>query len=180
MIKTQDELWARAAQLRRHADDIHLASQANAITTFATGTYVLVKYTNQPPTRLHTQWSDPFQVLRHQNSEYTLLDLITKKQKFIHTTRLKEFRFNAEEISPIDIARRDFLEYFVEAILDHRGNPRKVSTLQFLVKWLNYAMEHNTWESWANLRLIEVLHRYLLEDEMEKLISVTEICRSPV
>ena len=174
MIQTQDELCQKAAELRRSSDELHLASQNDNITTFEIGSYVLVKYTDQPPTRLHTLWSGPFQVLNHKNSEYKLLDLVTKKEKLVHATRIKEFRFNPEEVDPLDIARRDTLEFFVEEIREHRGNPRKVSTLQFLVKWQNYTDEHNTWESWANLRLVGALHKYLRENKMTKLIPSTE------
>jgi hypothetical protein len=77
------------------------------------------------------------------------------------------------EVDPLDIARRDYLEYFVEEILEHRGNPKKVSTLQFLVKWLNYTEDYNTWEPWANLRLVGPLHKYLRANQMEKLIPST-------
>ena len=173
MIKTQDELCKRAAELRREADNAHLTSKDKVITVFETGTYVLIQYVDQPPTRLHTKWSGPFQVLGHQNSEYKLLDLITKKEKLVHSTRIKEFNFDPMEVDPLDIARRDYLEYFVEEILEHRGNPKKVSTLQFLVKWLNYTKDHNTWEPWANLRLVGPLHKYLRANQLEKLIPST-------
>ena len=72
MINTQDELCQRAAALRRAADDIHIASQDKIITIFETGTYVLIQYTDRPPTRLHTKWAGPYKVLGHQNSEYKL------------------------------------------------------------------------------------------------------------
>lgn len=173
MIKTQDELCRRAAELRRQADHAHLTSQDEIITIFEKGTYVLIQYVDQPPTRLHTKWSGPLQVLGHQNSEYKLLDLITRKEKLVHSTRIKQFNFNPREVYPLDIARRDYLEYFVDEILEHRGNPKKVSTLQFLVKWLNYTEKYNTWEPWANLRLVGPLHKYLRANQMEKLIPST-------
>jgi hypothetical protein len=36
------------------------------------------------------------------------------------------------------IARKDYLEFFIETILAHRGDPKKLSALQFKVKWLGY------------------------------------------
>jgi Chromo (CHRromatin Organisation MOdifier) domain len=170
MIKTQDELCRRAAELRRQADNDRLASHDKVITIFETGTYVLIQNVDQPQMRFHTKWSGPFQVLEHQNSEHKLLDLITK---LVHSTRIKEFNFNPMEVDPLDIAQRDYLEYFVEEILEHRGNPKKVSTLQFLVKWLNYTEDYNTWEPLANLRLVGPLHKYLRANQMEKLIPST-------
>jgi Chromo (CHRromatin Organisation MOdifier) domain len=56
---------------------------------------------------------------------------------------------------------------------DLRGNQKKVSTLQFLVKWLNYTEDYNSWEPWANLRLVGPLHKYLRANQMEKLIPST-------
>ena len=31
------------------------------------------------------------------------------------------------------------MEFYIEAITAHKGNTKKVSTLTFLVKWLNYS-----------------------------------------
>lgn len=170
MIRIQDELWTKSKQLRLEADAEHLATQEDIITSFAVDSYVLVGYVTQPPTRLHTKWSGPFQVLGNEKSEYRLLDLITRKEKLIHATRLKEFIFDPRQTDPKDIARRDYLEFFVESILAHRGPIHRKSELQFKVKWLNYPNDYNTWEPWANLRLVDKLHEYLRRNEMERLI----------
>jgi hypothetical protein len=66
-------------------------------------------------------------VVSNQGSQYLLLDLITKKQKNIHVTRIKEFYFAPSRVDPTDVAHRDYLEFFVEAILDHRGNTKNLS-----------------------------------------------------
>ena len=51
---------------------------------------------------------------------------------------------------PIEID--DSLEYEVERVLDHRSVKRGKGTKQeFLVKWLGYGPEHNTWEPQKNL-----------------------------
>ena len=96
---------------------------------------VLIQYAKQPPTRLHTKLFGPMQVISNDKSNYTLLDLITKKERQIHVTHIKEFLYSPSA-DPFDIAWRDYLEYYVEEILTHRGNMKKVSTLQFFVKWL--------------------------------------------
>ena len=54
---------------------------------------------------------------------------------------------------------RDFYE--VEAILRHRGNPRKKSTMQFLVKWQGYDESANTWQSLKDLAGNAVLEEYV-------------------
>ena len=49
-------------------------------------------------------------VISNKQSEYTLLDLVTKKERQIHVTRIKEFPFSTTA-DPLDIARRDYLEF---------------------------------------------------------------------
>lgn len=49
--------------------------------------------------------------------------------------------------------------YEVEAIVGKRINP-ETSTLEYKVKWYNYAPEDNTWEPEKNLKFV----RNLIED----------------
>ena len=45
------------------------------------------------------------------------------------------------------------VEFEVDRILDHRDRPlRKGQAHQYLVKWLGYGPEHNTWEPEQNLQ----------------------------
>ena len=34
-------------------------------------------------------------------------------------------------VDPMDVARRDYMEYFVDKILQHCGNPKKSSSMEF-------------------------------------------------
>jgi hypothetical protein len=70
-------------------------------------------------------------VLHNTRGEYTLLDLTTNKEKKYHSTHMKQFKFDPLRTDPKDIARKDYLEFFTETILAHRGHPKKLSTLQF-------------------------------------------------
>ena len=65
------------------------------------------------------------------------------------------------KIEPMDSARRDYMEFYIVAITAHKGNTKKVATLTFFVKWLNYSEKHNSWEPWSALRLTDQLHTYL-------------------
>ena len=38
---------------------------------------------------------------------------------------MKPFVFDSAVVDPMDVARRDYMEYFVDKILQHRGNPKK-------------------------------------------------------
>ena len=172
MIQVQDSLIKRATSLRQIADDKRISNHELPSSDFAPGTLVLIQYATQPPTRLHTKWFGPMKVISNKQSEYTLLDLVTKKERHIHVTRIKEFLFSTKA-DPLDIARRDYLEFYVEEILTHRGNIKKVSTLEFFVKWIGYSSAENSWEPWSNLRLVSPLHDYLRLRHLSKLIPKT-------
>ena len=76
---------------------------------------------------------------------------------------MKPFVFDSAITNPIDVARRDRMEFFVESILDHRGNLSRMMEIEFLVRWLNFNDSHDSWEPYANLRDNQRLHVYLLE-----------------
>ena len=51
---------------------------------------------------------------------------------------MKPFIFDSALVFPLDIARRDHMEFFVEKNLDHRGNIKRRIEIEFLVRWLGY------------------------------------------
>ena len=104
------------------------------------------------------------------NSRYVLLDLITGKEKVYHVSDMKPFVFDPAIVDPVDIARRDYMEFFIEKILEHRGNLKRKTDLQFLVKWLGYEDQNNSWEPYSELRDSEQLHQYLLENNLPHLV----------
>ena len=83
---------------------------------------------------------------------------------------MKPFVFDSALVGPMDVARRDYMEYFVDKILQHHGNPKKSSANEFEVSWLNYPPDSNTWEPYKNLRQCGPLHVYLAENNLTKLI----------
>ena len=83
---------------------------------------------------------------------------------------LKIFHYDPAMGLPADTARRDYMEFFVEKVLEHRGDSKKATSMSFLVKWLNYDDSYNTWEPWKNLRLTDALHDYLRLNNMIRLI----------
>ena len=170
MIATQDRLSAVTREIQHREDQIHMESVSIPVTVFETGSFVLVHRRDGLPSRLHTQWLGPMKVLGHIESEYRLLNLITLKEKLYHAQHMKSFIFNPHSTSPTDVARRDYLEFFVEEILQHTGNHRKLSTLQFLVKWHTYDDTHNSWEPYTNLRKTACLHNYLRGKNLQSLI----------
>jgi Chromo (CHRromatin Organisation MOdifier) domain len=144
-------------------DTEHNSTQNTEATVFLTDSFVLVQQRSAPETQLHTLWRGPMRVLSSTKAEYTLLDLTTNKEKKYHVTQMKQFHFDPMRTDPSDVARKDYLEFFIETILIHRGNTKRLSTLEFKVKWLSYNESHNSWEPWANLQEMEILHLYLIQ-----------------
>jgi hypothetical protein len=170
MLETQDRLSRMTRDLQQKEDQIHLNSNSEPTTKFEIGSFVLVQRREGLPSRLHTLWLGPMRVLSNQNSEYRLLNLITTKEKVYHAQHMKKFIFNPLHVDPADVARRDYLEFFVEKILEHRGNPKRLTTMEFLVKWTAYDISHNSWEPFTNLRKAEQLHEYLGLKNLSSLI----------
>ena len=54
--------------------------------------------------------------------------------------------------------------------LNHRGNLNKKIEIEFLVDWLGYAHERDSWEPYKALRDFEQLHAYLTEQKLRFLI----------
>lgn len=87
-----------------------------------------------------------------------------------HVSQLEQFHYNTTQRDPIDIARRDHLEHFVEEILAFEGVIKRVSTLLFHVKWLGYDESNKSWECWGNLMDTEQLNKYLISVNLTRLI----------
>jgi hypothetical protein len=77
---------------------------------------------------------------------------------------VKPFIFDPLNLDPLDIARRNYLEFFIEKILAMSGDVKKVSTLDFHVKKLGYDDIFNLWLPWKDLRTKEILHSNLRQN----------------
>jgi hypothetical protein len=52
------------------------------------------------------------------------------------------------------------------------GNPRRLNSLRFMIKWVGYDETHNSEEPWSNLRDLEILHTYLRDNGLERIIPL--------
>ena len=174
MLQIQDNLLKASAKELLRTDLLHMTSKEhNSHNEYPTDSCVLVHYrTGLPPTRLHTHWHGPMKVIKGLNSRYKLLDLITGKEKDYHVSDMKPFVFDSAIVDPVDVARRDYMEFFIEKILNHRGNLKLKTDIEFLVNWLGYDETHNSWEPYSNLRDSEQLHAYLLQKNLQRLIPI--------
>ena len=146
------------------------------ITEFPVNSFVLVEYPDtrmgrMPPTKLHPIKKGPFRVVKFVGAKYDLINLNNNQtEKGIHVTRLLPFDYDELRTIPSDVARRDIQATIVEAIRSHEGDIKRKSTLDFLVKWKDVEDSGNLWLPWSELRNNPVLHQYLADHHLAKLI----------
>ena len=175
LIKVQSATIKYAAQMQNERDvQVVLTKTAalkSAITEFKVGSYVLLEYpsdgflmTPRPPNKLMTNLKGPLQVISNEGPTYRLRDLVTTKTVFTHVSRIRDFHYDKERVNPLTVAVKDSGQFLVERILNHRGftgkgNQRRISELEFLVKWVGYA--EPDWQPWANLHKNVLTHDYM-------------------
>jgi RNase H-like domain found in reverse transcriptase/Integrase zinc binding domain/Chromo (CHRromatin Organisation MOdifier) domain len=181
LCKEQARLIKRAEELL-HEHHLKHNRKVVKVTEFPVGSYVLVQYPpgpgrrSQPPTKLHTNLKGPLRVVKHEGANYWLQDIVTGKTRKlpVHVSRLVPFKYNPTHTSPKDVARRDLQEFYVHEILQHRytslQDRKTKGNMEFLVSWLGYGPEWNSWEPWRNLRAVKALHRYLARTGLASLI----------
>ena len=133
LISVQDKVLDIAVQALLKADAKN-ATSAEKATVFSVESYVLCRYTDRPPTRLHTKWHGPYCVVSFKGSEYVLSNLVNHKERSVHVKNLKIFNYASEVDVPADTVRRDYMEFLVEKILAHAGDTKKPTTMSFHVK----------------------------------------------
>ena len=79
-------------------------------------------------------------------------DLVKDKQKLVHVTRMKAYVYDERAGTPLNVAARDNEETEIGAILNHLGDPKKKSTLDFLVHWKGQDTSEDLWLPWKELR----------------------------
>ena len=109
-------------------------------------------------------------VIEHKDMNYIVRNIVSNKTKNIFGGLLRPFVFNPAVSQPMDTARRDYMKFYIEAIKEHKRDIKKLSSLTFLVKWLNFEDFFNTWEPWSGLRLTDQLHSYLISKNLRSLI----------
>ena len=172
LLAIQDNLLKALVEELLRTDLLHMTTkEQNIHKEYLPNSYVLFHYrTGLPPTRLHTNLKGPMRVIKGLNSCYTLLDLITGEKKDYHVSDMKPSVFDSAIVDPLDIARRDQMEFFIEKISDHREKLGHRKSLQFFVSWMGYDQSYDSWEPYANLRDSDHLHSYLRKKNLAQLI----------
>jgi hypothetical protein len=177
---------ARSHQIGK--DQAHLFQKLQTAphpTEYSIGSYVLLEYPSNalrrgPPNKLMPFLEGPLKVVNTYGTRYSLQNLINGETRDVHVSRIRPFLSSDTSLDNMRaVAIRDHHEYVVEKILEHIGDPKRRSTLEFKVRWQGYSEEHDSWEPWKNLRLVDKLHDYLRENNLSKLIPIMDNDSSP-
>jgi RNase H-like domain found in reverse transcriptase/Chromo (CHRromatin Organisation MOdifier) domain len=160
------------------AFQLSLRETRQAPTTLATqnqyqpGDYVLWNPRETPTSlrssKLAPKLLGPYQVLSQTANDVHCRHLSTKQLKVFHSDRLTPFLGTHTAATTVSLLDTDL--YLVASILEHVGNPHKLSSLSFLVSWTDFPPSSNTWEPYSNLKHLHLLHTYLLTHNLSHLI----------
>lgn len=170
MLAQQASLIEVAQETQMKHDTHHLSSFDSDFTEYPINSYVLFNPPAGDRPKLQTRKKGPFQVVNFVGSKYVLQDLLTGKNFDTHISNLSPFNFDATRTDPTTVAQHDEQEFLIEAILDHRGDRTRRSTMEFLVRWEGFAASYDSWEPYANLRDTAKLSEYLANNRLRSLI----------
>lgn len=105
--------------------------------------------------KLLPRWIGPYKIVKQINPVAFQLELpdALKIHDVFHASLLRPYQSDGQFHPPPTILIEGEEEFEVDRILDRRDRPlRKGQQRQYLVKWLGYGPEHNTWEPEQNLQ----------------------------
>jgi hypothetical protein len=161
----QAKMNLKAAQDRQKA----YADKGRRELTFAVNDLVLLKTKNlkiktSGSRKLLPKWIGPFRVLKMINEVAYKLELpeTMKCHPVFHVSLLHGYKTDGRlQPPPVPIMIDGDLEFEVEHVLLHRDVKRgKRSTREYLVKWLGYGQEHNSWEPDSGMHCDELIAKY--------------------
>jgi len=166
---------AQEHQLEKDSQHMAKATSEETITNYPVDSFVLVAYPEEgmrkgPPSKVMTLLRGPMRVVGQRDDTYTVRDLTTNRVMEVHVSRLRPFQYDPDHTDPNEVATADKQAFIVEAVKEHKGNPKKPTGMTFWVKWEGYPEEENTWEPWKTMRLNGRLHEYLRANNLAKLV----------
>ena len=89
----------------------------------------------------------------------------------LHSSRVHPFFGTLNDAKRVSMVDKE--EFLVEEIITHRGDIKRKTSLEFLVRWQGYSEKDNTWEPWSKLKDNAVLHEYLRKNGLSKLLPAS-------
>jgi len=170
----QDRLVETAKQVQVERDAEHMKRAFSTlnnrqVSPYKEGDYVLIEFAEGRPTKLSKLRKGPFKILRIENRNVIVQDLLTNsEQPPVDIDRVVPFYYNSTVTNPEVIAAQEKSMFIVEKILKHR---KVRNTYDILVKWLGYdSPEDITWEPISNYKHNTIFHEYCRNNNLVNLI----------
>jgi hypothetical protein len=135
MIARQSILLKVAQKTQSALDSHHITQHDPNYTDYSINSYVLYTAPTGPSDKFELKHRGPYQVVNELDSIYKIQDLVDGKFITTDINNLREFHYDPERINPIDIAVQNRTEFFIDSILNHRGDRQRCSTMKFKVRW---------------------------------------------
>ena len=114
--------------------------------------------------KLLPKYIGPFKILDRIGTMAYKIELPAhmKCHNVFHVSNLQPYRTDGRvQPPPIPLVIDDDLQYEVDQVIDHRDIKRgNRSKREYLLKWLGYGPEHNSWEPATNLLCDELIKQY--------------------
>jgi transposase InsO family protein len=170
MLERQRAYIEVAQKTQRDYDTHHMSEFDPEFTDYPVNSYVLWSNPAGTRSKIHAKLQGPYQVIAVNHDIYKIQDLLNSKIYETHISNLRPFNHDPEHHDPVIVAQHNSQEFVIDEILGHQGDPKRRSTLQFMVRWKGFGPEHDTMEPYSYLRDTEKLHNYLKANNMKTLI----------
>ena len=104
------------------------------VTEYSVHSYVLFIQPVGRSDKLLPRQRGPFQVIEKTTSIYTIEDLVSGKRFTTPIHNLRPFNYDPDRTSSLVVAQQNEQDFVVEAIIGHRGNRNRRSTMEFKVR----------------------------------------------
>ena len=162
LLKQQEKILIVARETQKARDTHRMQEKHPDYIEYPINSYVL--YTppigkRRPKTEM--KHDGPFLVVNRLGDIYTIQHQTTGKPFDTHVSALRPFFYDPLRINPKDVAIANAREFYIDRILLHRGDINKKTSMEFLVRWLGYTEDDDSWEPFGNLRDTDQLLTYL-------------------
>ena len=142
-----------------YQESLHSKRQSNtpppSHNTYQPGDFVLWNPLETPhslrSSKLSPKLLGPYEVIKQTKSDISCKHVVTNIISKLHSSRVTPpFIGSTTDAQTAALLDRD--EFIVDSVITHRGDTKKTSPIEFLIRWFNYSSEHDSWESWAEMK----------------------------
>lgn len=160
LITAQEDIITASEAHQQQVVEDYLRTAPPNPTTYSAGDLVLIKPGVRPKgAKLQPRWLGPMAIIGTVKDEYQCQDLNTGKIKLIHAERIKLYNPDSS-VNSADAALWDEDIALIEKIVSHTVGATP-GRWKFQCRWVDYGVEHDTWEPLKHVKHTEAFARYV-------------------